>query len=44
MENGKVIEGFPNYKIFMNGTVLNIVRNKFLNPSLNSDTYLVVCL
>jgi hypothetical protein len=39
MENdGKVIDGYPNYKIFMNGTVLNIKKQKFMNPFINATT------
>ena len=41
---GKVIEGFPNYLIYPDGSVFSKKRNKFLKQCLNNKGYMMVNL
>jgi hypothetical protein len=38
------LEGYPNYRIYTDGTVFNERRNKNLKPWVNSDGYLCIRL
>jgi len=44
MNKWKIIDGFPNYMISIDGEVLSIKRNKLLKISINNSGYTQVCL